>query len=56
MDVVIKDFLTGEHSSATQDKKKATLMCQVGKLVGVRDDGTVLLKFLNNRRLAIHSG
>ena len=45
MDVVIEDFLTGEHSGATHDKdnKKATLMCQDGKLVGVRDDGTVLV-------------
>ena len=45
MDVVIEDFLAGECSGATQDKdkKKATLMCQEGKLVGVRDDGTVLV-------------
>ena len=26
-----------------RNKKKATLMCQDGKLVGVRDDGTVLV-------------
>ena len=43
MDVAIEDFVTGEHSGATQDKKKATLMCRDGKLVGVRDDGTVLV-------------
>ena len=43
MDVVIEDFLTGECSGVTQDKKKATLMCRDGKLVGVRDDGTVLV-------------
>ena len=48
MDVVIEDFLTGERSGASHDKdnekaKKATLMCRDGKLVGVRDDGTVLV-------------
>ena len=45
MDIVIEDFLTGEHSGAThdKDKKKATLMCRGGKLVSVRDDGTVLV-------------
>ena len=45
MDVVIEDLPTGERSGAThdKDKKKATLMCQDGKLVGVRDDGTVLV-------------
>ena len=45
MDIVIEDFLAGERSGATQDKdkKKATLMCRDGKLVGVHDDGTVLV-------------
>ena len=45
MDIVIKDFLTGERSGVTHDKdnKKATLMCRDGKLVGVRDDGMVLV-------------
>ena len=45
MDIVIEDFLTGERGGATHDKdnKKATLMCQDGKLVGVRDDQTVLV-------------
>ena len=42
---VVEDFLTGESSGADRgkDNKKATLICQDGKSVGVRDDGTVLV-------------
>ena len=45
MDGGINDFFTDDRDGASTEKgdKKAMLMCRDGKLVGVREDGTVLV-------------
>merc|ERR1712243_443838 len=45
MDGVIEDFLTGERGGVTNEKenKKAILMCRDIRLVGVWEDGMVLV-------------